>query len=79
MSTALMGIALGLLPNPHLSIPSPDPALAQFQLGPITIHTYALCILVGIFAAILITSRRLSRRGDRHYRRAHLPRAHARR
>lgn len=46
-----------------LSIPSPDPLWAQFQLGPLTIHTYALCILAGIVAALLITSRRLSRRG----------------
>ena len=45
------------------SIPSPDPAWAQFQLGPITIHTYALCILAGMIAAVIITQRRLSRRG----------------
>ncbi|MEO7123707.1 MAG: prolipoprotein diacylglyceryl transferase [Lacisediminihabitans sp.] len=45
------------------SIPSPDPALAQFQIGPFLIHTYALCILAGIFAAGIITSRRLTRRG----------------
>lgn len=45
------------------AIPSPPTAWAQFQLGPITVHTYALCILAGIIAAILITSRRLSRRG----------------
>lgn len=47
----------------RLSIPSPDPAFAQFQIGPLTIHTYALCILAGIIAAAIITSRRLSRRG----------------
>ena len=45
------------------SIPSPPPAWAQFQLGPITIHTYALCILAGMIAAVIITQRRLSRRG----------------
>jgi len=45
------------------SIPSPDPAWAQFQLGPLTVHIYALCILTGIIAALLITQRRLSRRG----------------
>jgi prolipoprotein diacylglyceryl transferase len=45
------------------SIPSPDPVLAQFQLGPLTIHTYAICILIGIVAAVIITQRRLSRRG----------------
>ncbi len=45
------------------SIPSPDPVLSQFQVGPLTIHTYALCILAGIIAAVIITQRRMSRRG----------------
>lgn len=45
------------------SIPSPDPAWAKFQLGPLTIHTYALCILAGIIAAVIITAIRLSKRG----------------
>ncbi|WP_300594023.1 prolipoprotein diacylglyceryl transferase [Microbacterium sp.] len=45
------------------SIPSPDPAWASFTLGPVTIHTYALCIIAGIIAAVLITGRRLDRRG----------------
>ncbi|WP_440711710.1 prolipoprotein diacylglyceryl transferase [Herbiconiux sp. YIM B11900] len=45
------------------SIPSPDPAWAQFQVGPLTVHTYALCILAGIVAALLVTQRRLARRG----------------
>ncbi len=44
-------------------IPSPDPSWAQFQIGPVTIHTYALCLLAGMIAAIVITGRRLSRRG----------------
>nr|BFF16487.1 hypothetical protein GCM10025730_00080 [Promicromonospora thailandica] len=41
------------------SIPSPDPVWSQFQLGPLTIHTYALCLLAGIAAAAWITDRRL--------------------
>ena len=45
------------------SIPSPPTAWAEFHLGPLTVHTYALCILAGIAAAILITQRRLSTRG----------------
>lgn len=45
------------------SIPSPDPVLSQLHLGPLTIHTYALCILAGIVAAIVITQKRLARRG----------------
>lgn len=47
----------------HLSIPSPDPVFSQFQLGPLTIHTYALCILTGIVVAVLIAQRRLVARG----------------
>jgi len=45
------------------SIPSPDPVWSQFALGPLTVHTYALCILAGIAAAIAITQRRLGRHG----------------
>lgn len=47
----------------HLSIPSPPPAWAQFSIGPVTIHTYALCIIAGIVAAVLLTEWRLRRRG----------------
>jgi len=47
----------------RLSIPSPDPILSQFQIGPLTIHTYALCILAGIVAAVIIAQRRLVARG----------------
>ncbi|HWT33859.1 MAG TPA: prolipoprotein diacylglyceryl transferase [Microbacterium sp.] len=45
------------------SIPSPPPQWAQFQIGPLTIHTYALCIIAGIVAAVLILGSRLKRRG----------------
>ena len=47
----------------HLGIPSPDLAWSGFSLGPLTIHTYALCLLTGIAAAIWLTSRRLTARG----------------
>lgn len=47
----------------RMSIPSPDPSWASFALGPLTIHTYALCIIAGIVAAVLITDARLRRRG----------------
>ncbi len=50
-------------PVTYLSIPSPDPVWSQFQLGPLTIHTYALCLLAGMIAAVIITQRRLGRRG----------------
>ena len=60
-----------------LSIPSPDPAWQTFRIPigewlsglgvsagyALTIHAYALCILTGIVAAILVTSTRLTRRG----------------
>lgn len=46
-----------------VSIPSPDPSWASFQIGPVTIRAYALCIIAGIIAAVLITERRLRRRG----------------
>lgn len=45
------------------SIPSPDPVWSQFSLGPLTIHTYALCLLAGMIAALVMTQRRLGRRG----------------
>ncbi len=45
------------------SIPSPPASWASFQVGPFTIHSYALCILVGIVVAVVVTSRRLTARG----------------
>ncbi len=45
------------------SIPSPDPAWSEIHLGPLTIHTYALCLLSGIAAATYLTARRLAARG----------------
>ncbi|MEO8528336.1 MAG: prolipoprotein diacylglyceryl transferase [Pseudolysinimonas sp.] len=53
---------VGVLPA---SIPSPDPVLSHFSVGPLTIHTYALCILAGIVAAVIIAQRRLSARGGK--------------
>ena len=45
------------------AIPSPPTSWASFAVGPLTVRIYALCILAGIVAAILITERRLQRRG----------------
>ena len=45
------------------SIPSPPLAWATWQVGPLTLHAYALCILAGIVAAVVITGRRLDARG----------------
>ena len=46
-----------------LSIPSPS--INGFQLGPVKIHFYALCILAGIVLAYWLTSRRWQARGGR--------------
>ena len=49
-----------------LSIPSPDWSSFEIPLpwgSVITIHAYALCILLGIILATIITSRRLTKRG----------------
>nr|WP_098462081.1 prolipoprotein diacylglyceryl transferase [Propionicimonas paludicola] len=41
----------------------PSPSISYFQLGPVTIHIYALCLLAGIAAAWAIGSRRWQARG----------------
>ena len=45
----------------HLSIPSPP--ISSFNIGPLTIHFYALCILGGIVIAAALTARRIARTG----------------
>ncbi len=44
-----------------LSIPSPP--FSTFQVGPITIHYYALCLLTGMIIAVIVTNQRLIARG----------------
>ncbi|NYD66255.1 prolipoprotein diacylglyceryl transferase [Agromyces atrinae] len=50
-----------------LSIPSPDPVWQVWEIPlfgwVIPIHTYALCILLGMVVALIWTSRRLTKRG----------------
>lgn len=41
----------------------PSPAVSYFDLGPVRIHFYALCIIAGIIVATLMTNQRLNRRG----------------
>lgn len=41
----------------------PSPGWSVWQLGPLAIHAYALCILAGIFVAIWTTERRWVARG----------------
>ncbi|THJ67415.1 prolipoprotein diacylglyceryl transferase [Arthrobacter echini] len=40
------------------SIPSPPSQWASFDIGPLTIHVYALCILAGIVLAVILTQKR---------------------
>ena len=57
MSLALHSTFGGVL----ASIPSPP--VSYIDLGPLRIHFYALCIIAGIIAAVLLTNHRLTRRG----------------
>ncbi|MCE1179550.1 MAG: prolipoprotein diacylglyceryl transferase [Micrococcales bacterium] len=41
----------------------PSPTTAAWQVGPLTLRAYALCILAGILVAIWLTGRRLVARG----------------
>ncbi len=41
----------------------PSPPISYFDLGPLRIHFYALCILIGIGIAVWLSTRRLVRRG----------------
>ena len=62
---------LGLVTSSATAIPHdisaaiPSPSVSSFQLGPLTIHFYALCILVGIIIAIVLTNRRLTSAASR--------------
>ncbi|WP_427017295.1 prolipoprotein diacylglyceryl transferase [Pseudarthrobacter sp. P1] len=55
-----MSLALTLAAALPASIPSPT--WSGFDLGPLRIHAYALCILAGIVAAIAVTNVRWNRR-----------------
>lgn len=41
----------------------PSPSVSYFDLGPIRVHIYALCIITGIILAVLLTNYRLTKRG----------------
>ena len=41
----------------------PSPTISQFSIGPVTIHVYALCILMGIVLAVWITTTRWKKLG----------------
>ncbi len=57
MSLALHSTLSGVL----TSIPSPP--VSYWEIGPLRIHFYALCIVAGMIAAIFLTNHRLSKRG----------------
>lgn len=48
---------------PYIISEFPSPPFESFTLGPVTIHMYALCILIGIFLAYFIGAARFKRRG----------------
>lgn len=41
----------------------PSPSISSITVGPFTIHFYALCILLGIVLAAIMTNHRLTKRG----------------
>ncbi|MFV0320466.1 MAG: prolipoprotein diacylglyceryl transferase [Microbacterium sp.] len=41
----------------------PSPSISEFHIGSFPVRIYALCIIAGIIAAVLITNSRLTRRG----------------
>jgi prolipoprotein diacylglyceryl transferase len=41
----------------------PSPSISYFDIGPLRIHFYALCIIAGIIVATLMTNSRLTKRG----------------
>ncbi|MGK5741833.1 prolipoprotein diacylglyceryl transferase [Micromonospora sp. URMC 103] len=53
-------MTLASLP-PQVALPSPTTAV--WQLGPLPVRAYALCIIVGILVACLVTEYRLRQRG----------------
>ncbi len=53
----------GLLAVPLAAIPSPEQGV--WHLGPFPIRAYALCIIAGIFVAVLMGDRRWQARGGR--------------
>jgi prolipoprotein diacylglyceryl transferase len=58
-------VAASLAAHPLAAIPSPSQGV--WQLGPIPIRAYALCIVLGIVAACVITEVRLRHRGAPRY------------
>lgn len=47
----------------HIVASIPSPTISYFDVGPFRIHFYALLILAGIVLAVIISNRRLTKRG----------------
>ena len=43
----------------------PSPSISQIEVGPLTIHMYALCIMVGVVVAIIVGNRRFIKVGGK--------------
>ncbi|MGO4385480.1 prolipoprotein diacylglyceryl transferase [Specibacter sp. RAF43] len=63
MSTALLSAALPHAVSSAVGAAIPAPGWSGFDVGPLRIHAYALCILAGIVAALWLTNIRWKRRG----------------
>lgn len=48
-------------------IPSPPIEWSSFSIGPLTIHWYAIIIVIGIVVATLVTNHRLTKRGGERW------------
>jgi phosphatidylglycerol---prolipoprotein diacylglyceryl transferase len=53
---------LAAMPNPFLTLPSP-PSPIIFELGPLALRYYGLCIALGIAVGTWLTGRELARKG----------------
>nr|WP_034593558.1 prolipoprotein diacylglyceryl transferase [Hamadaea tsunoensis] len=54
---------MSAVPRAALPVQIPSPSTAVWHLGPLPIRAYALCIILGIVAACVITDRRMRTRG----------------
>ena len=43
----------------------PSPSISQIAIGPLTIHMYALCIILGVVVAIVVGNRRFVNGGGK--------------
>lgn len=46
-----------------IALTIPSPSQSQFEIGPLTFHYYALCIIAGVIVAVIVGDRRYLARG----------------